>query len=174
MKRLLTVVWLASATISAGAQTVTPRVGTPSRLRVRYFDSTGKFIGYLAGQTLNNPELLFLYNGTDTFSLFLIADNAGSNGMSWSRPPALYFSNAECSGQASTDNSFATKRKAVVAPWDNTLCVTAAHAIPQPVHIASLRNGITCTPGNFETLLLAVDPILNLDSLYVLPFRMGP
>jgi hypothetical protein len=181
MKRLLLVLWLASVAISLGAQTIAPRQPSAVNpdLRIRYFDSTGKLVGYLAANTLSYPELLFLYNGTDTFSLALGPANPHlpDNNMAWNRVAIIWFTEAGCTGRGLVDAaSVATKRRAVVGPADNILYLSEANPVAQLFSISSYRQqGLPCTDvGPFTSTIVAVDPILNLDSLYSLPFHLGP
>jgi hypothetical protein len=170
--------WLVLATVSAEAQIITPRQprSTAPGLGVRYFDSTGKLVGYLAGNSLEFPQLLFWYNGTDTLTLSL-ASSIYDTTLTWARVSnVIWFSEAGCSGQAfvTSDPPVVTTWRAVVAPWDSTLYIGAGG--PNVVMVASNRGAVDpcqdVTP--FPHPVVAINPVLNLDSLYTRPFHIGP
>lgn len=177
MKRFMLVAWLMSGTISAAAQEV-PRHIVPFKppdvdAKISYFDSTGKFIGVLVGGSIASPELLFFYNGTDTFSLFLSAPSG--NPMKWIHAGQIGFTEPGCVGQALLlDTGFATKRLAAIAPWDNTLYLSRPNPVLQSFLMASVRQTGDCedlsSPSTY--MLFPVKPVVNLDSIYALPFHM--
>jgi len=150
------------SSLAALGETLTP-VANPVLL-----DATGKYMGHLGGGSFGS--LLFKLSNNDHVVLYL--SPVPSSGLTWQQND-LFYQSGDCTGQAYGLNAGVGERNASIGP-NHVLYVSAPGASPSSINFSSYRsadNICNLYSGSPSPLVLAVDPVVSLDTLFQGPFK---
>jgi hypothetical protein len=180
-------VFLATSLAAGMVEGQTIRVHPSAQyMPLRVFDATGKLMaGTTAENDLNEPmAVTFLYSPTSTgkgqtFTLRIrAAPSEGHVDYRWAQvlSDTFYFESSDCTGQAYVESPgpMPGRRLALIDSQTNLLYLSEANPTVAAKIYDSLRHplGSCLETGQQSFLAVAVDPVIDMDDFFTLPFEI--